>query len=252
MSPVGAAGIAQFIRSSAESLGLRVLDSVHHDDWQQRVVEVRSLIETYERLNPAVRQGAISTDSLHLIYRKATDNASELGKLLARGRETTRPEALDSRLDETRRDFAAICQSRNLKPRYAPAFDAFLSSYVEKRRQRELSWIAYENDLETVFRNGDADRDVFDRTEIAAISAKDQRFTYSAIAACVELMAQNLSHPRISGNILSALAAYNAGPSRTRETGVFEKYGKVPAIGETATYVSRVLNLRHLILGHLR
>ncbi len=251
ISRTGAAGIAQFMRPTAVAMGMKVLDSASIGRWERARSGLKRLVREYERSNPAVRTGKIATDSLSLIYTQAKETGSELGRLQATDPESSETPKLNERLAELNKDFAAISSCRALRPGYSTAFAAFMTEMIDRRRQRELEWIAYQKDLEAVIRHNGSDRDIFDDRVVADIKAKDSRFTYGAIASGIELLASNLTHSRINGNVLSALSAYNAGPSRTREPGVFKPFGRVPAITETTTYVSRVLNIRHMILNNL-
>ena len=54
-----------------------------------------------------------------------------------------------------------------------------------------------------------------------------------------------------NGNILAATIAYNAGLSSTRDGGMYARYGKIPSIRESTTYLSHVLINHHEMVSRL-
>ncbi|OQX02047.1 MAG: hypothetical protein BWK80_58725 [Desulfobacteraceae bacterium IS3] len=82
------------------------------------------------------------------------------------------------------------------------------------------------------------EKDIFKDTDF--FREFDERFTYKKpISAMVQMLAKGLKSK--NGNILASAAGYNAGLSRTEDSGPYKPYGKIPAISETATYLSHVL-----------
>lgn len=84
-------------------------------------------------------------------------------------------------------------------------------------------------------------RSIFDKSDVRFFKTFDERVLYrKPVDAMVLMLAKALRVRR--GYILAAAAGYHAGLSLTREDDrVYGPYGRIPAIGETVTYVSRVL-----------
>ncbi|MBT4837200.1 MAG: hypothetical protein HON94_07615 [Methylococcales bacterium] len=83
-------------------------------------------------------------------------------------------------------------------------------------------------------------RDIFNSRDINFLVNFDERISYKrSIPNMVKMLSWALSHRQ--GNILVAASAYNAGLSRTKDSGHFKPYGRIPGNYETSTYVSRIL-----------
>jgi hypothetical protein len=93
-------------------------------------------------------------------------------------------------------------------------------------------------------------RSIFNKNDLAFLSAFDERVTYRRpVMFMVEMMAGALKAR--NGNILAAASAYNAGLSTTRDSGLYEPYGRIPNISETSTYVSRIAVNHHQIVRRM-
>ncbi len=164
-------------------------------------------------------------------------------------------------------DIAAADQLRealsNHRKRYADLFGkpstvlrAMLSDYVAGKPLTQAgSYLQAYRDLESLqarykearnkafarlqenFRN----RSIFNPSDVAFLERFDQRALPSYCVPAMFKMMANLLRDR-NGNILAATAGYNAGPGRTKfDFGVYLRYGRIPDIGETVTYVSRTV-----------
>ncbi|MBR5346517.1 MAG: transglycosylase SLT domain-containing protein [Deltaproteobacteria bacterium] len=116
----------------------------------------------------------------------------------------------------------------------------YLQAYREmdslQARYKEARNKAYAR-LKENFRN----RSIFNPTDVAFLERFDQRALPSYCVPAMCKMMANLLRDR-NGNILTATAGYNAGPGRTKfDFGVYLRYGRIPDIGETVTYVSRTV-----------
>jgi hypothetical protein len=93
-------------------------------------------------------------------------------------------------------------------------------------------------------------RSIFNKSDLIFLSEFDERVTYrKPVMSMVEMMAGALKAR--SGNILAAASAYNAGLSTTRDSGLYEPFGRIPNISETSTYVSRILVNHHQIAARM-
>jgi len=75
-----------------------------------------------------------------------------------------------------------------------------------------------------------------------ALAALDARTSYEALGAAVSYIARQLRQN--SGMVTSAVAAYNAGPSRVRVSNpesILHPVGDIPPLPETVRYVQRIL-----------
>jgi len=84
-------------------------------------------------------------------------------------------------------------------------------------------------------------RSIFNKADVRFFKTFDERVLYrKPVDAMVLMLARALKARQ--GYILAAAAGYHAGLSLTREDDrLYGRYGRIPAIGETVTYVSRVL-----------
>ena len=84
-------------------------------------------------------------------------------------------------------------------------------------------------------------RSIFDKADVRFFKAFDERVLYrKPLDAMVLMLARALNVRR--GYILAAAAGYHAGLSLTRaDDRLYGRYGRIPVIDETVTYVSRVL-----------
>lgn len=120
--------------------------------------------------------------------------------------------------------------------------------YRHKLQEFDQGMTAAREQYTTYLQKNIEDKDLFKHTDF--FRAFDERFTYrKPIFAMVQMLAKFLRAR--SGNILAAAAGYNAGLSRTLDAGLYKAYGKIPAIGETATYVSRILVNHYEIVQRL-
>ena len=120
--------------------------------------------------------------------------------------------------------------------------------YRQKLQEFDQGITAARQQYTTYLHTNIHDKDIFTHTDF--FRAFDERFTYrKPIFAMVKMLAKFLRAR--SGNILAAAAGYNAGLSRTLDAGRYRAYGKIPAIGETATYVSRILVNHYEIVQRL-
>ncbi len=120
--------------------------------------------------------------------------------------------------------------------------------YRHKLQEFDQGIAAAKEQYKTYLHKNIQDKDLFKNTDF--LRAFDERFTYrKPIFAMVKMLATFLRAR--NGNILAATAGYNAGLSRTRDAGVYKAYGKIPTIGETATYVSRTLINHYEIVQRL-
>ena len=94
-------------------------------------------------------------------------------------------------------------------------------------------------------------RSIFNPDDVAFLERFDQRtLPQRAVPAMVRMMARHLRAR--NGNILAATAGYNAGLGTTETAGpIYAQYGRIPAIEETVTYVSRILIHYHEIRARL-
>jgi hypothetical protein len=93
-------------------------------------------------------------------------------------------------------------------------------------------------------------RDIFRKADITFLRSFDERVTYKKpCSAMVKMLAQGLKAR--NGNMLAAAAAYNAGLGRTSAPGCYQPYGRIPAIEETVTYISRIVVNHHEIVRHM-
>lgn len=95
------------------------------------------------------------------------------------------------------------------------------------------------------------DRSIFDPGDDAFLADFDQRtLPRVAVPAMVRMMARHLRAR--GGNILAATAGYNAGLGATdTDAAIYARYGRIPAIEETVTYVSRIVVHHHEIRARL-
>ena len=93
------------------------------------------------------------------------------------------------------------------------------------------------------------ERDIFEETDFFV--EFDERFTYKKpIFAMVDMLTKGLRSRH--GNILAAAAGYNAGITRTYfRDKIYSDYGKIPALEETTTYLSRTLINHHEIVSRM-
>lgn len=119
-------------------------------------------------------------------------------------------------------------------------------TYLKKLHESERNILKARDQYRTYLQQNISDesgqeKDIFNHTDF--FRNFDERFTYKKpISAMVQMLAKALKSK--NGNILAAAAGYNAGLSRTEDWGPYQPYGKIPAISETATYLS------HLLVNH--
>lgn len=94
-------------------------------------------------------------------------------------------------------------------------------------------------------------RSIFDKTDVRFFKGFDERVLYrKPVDAMVLMLAKALNVRK--GYILVAAAGYHAGLSLTRaKDRIYGRYGRIPAIKETVTYVSRVLINHHEIVSRI-
>ncbi len=116
-------------------------------------------------------------------------------------------------------------------------------TYLNRLHESERNILTARDQYRTYLQQNISDesgqeKDIFKDTDF--FRNFDERFTYKKpISAMVQMLAKALKSK--NGNILAAAAGYNAGLSRTEDSGHYKLYGKIPAISETATYLSHVL-----------
>ncbi len=122
---------------------------------------------------------------------------------------------------------------------------AYLKRVQDFTKRIDNCRMDYQKYLEANIQRNGKYKDLF--KEVNFFVKFDERFTYrKPIFAMVAMLAKGLRAR--SGNILASAAGYNAGLSRTAfDEEPYDSYGKIPAINETATYLSRILVNHHEI-----
>lgn len=123
--------------------------------------------------------------------------------------------------------------------------DAFLA-YREEKRRLNAEMVRAREDTITYLRANFEGHDIFSSEGLAFLLGFDQRVDPGfCVPAMVRYMTRQLKD--LSGNILAATSAYNAGPGRVTDDGCYAPYGRIPGNTETPTYVSRILVHHHEI-----
>ena len=96
------------------------------------------------------------------------------------------------------------------------------------------------DDFRTYLRANVEGRDIFNPKDLAYIVNFDERFTYKKpVLSMVKMLAEGLRAR--NGNILAATIAYNAGLNSTLGVGRYKRFGRIPAIEQSTTYLSHIL-----------
>ena len=214
VSPAFAVGICQFIPSTARKYGMLVAgDKEEHSFAPYKRTD---LADAHQRYLDARTERARLRRSHPVL--ENPDDLKELLRDAAAGKRHEEIEALLEAEDEIEQTQQAIRQARK--------------------------------DYATYLQANFEDRNIFVRADIRFLKTLDERVSYKAPTnSMVKMMAESLRARH--GNIMAATGAYNAGLGRTRETGVYRPYGRLPAIPETVRYVSRIFINHHEIVRRL-
>ena len=94
-------------------------------------------------------------------------------------------------------------------------------------------------------------RSIFDKADVGFFKKFDERVLYRKPVDAMTLMLARALKAR-QGYILAAAAGYHAGLSLTRDDDrLYGRYGRIPAIDETVTYISRILINHHEIVSRI-
>ncbi len=110
--------------------------------------------------------------------------------------------------------------------------------YEKKLDEFDKKMKTAKNRYREYIRANTKDKNIF--RDAAFFEQFDERLTHSkSVPAMVKMMARNLRAR--NGNILAAAAGYQAGLSRTRDTGVYKTYGRIPYIQSSVYYLSHII-----------
>lgn len=113
-------------------------------------------------------------------------------------------------------------------------------SYLERLKKYDDQMQQAQDNYKSYLAANTEGKDIFNDNDLEFILNFDERLTYKKpVYGMVEIIAKGLRAR--NGNILAATSGYNAGLSNTIDEGMYQPYGKIPAIEESATYVSHVL-----------
>ncbi|MFQ5585014.1 MAG: transglycosylase SLT domain-containing protein, partial [Calditrichia bacterium] len=131
-----------------------------------------------------------------------------------------------------------IIQSGEVKAHQKAAGDYL--AYLEKVKSFDDKVVQARDDFRKYLRANVEGLDIFNKADLTFILNFDERFTYKKpVFSMVKMLALGLKAR--NGNILAATVAYNAGLSSTLGNGMYKRYGTIPAIEQTTTYLSHVL-----------
>jgi hypothetical protein len=166
---------------------------------------------------------------------------------------------LRDELRKVRQEYRAFCGDQGGRLRIVLAAMVEGKSFPDA--EKHLGYLLAQEELETRMREAQqryigflranfAGRSIFDRKDLPFLSEFDERVLYrKPVDAMVRMMAGALRAR--NGNILAAASAYNAGLSTTRDSGLYEPFGRIPNITETSTYVSRIVVNHHRIVERM-
>jgi hypothetical protein len=214
ISSAFAVGVCQFIPETAKGYGMRMFDPAGAP-MQVRFPEAAESLAVHRQLREELRKSKQS-------YRDyCIDRGVQLRDVLA-----------------------AMVEGRSI-----PDAEYHLKALIEQETLESRLREAQQVHIRFLRANFDG-RSIFDKDDLAFLAAFDERVTYRIpVMSMVEMMAGALKARH--GNILTAASAYNAGPSRTRDTGLYEPFGRIPNINETSTYVSRIVVNHHQIADRM-